>query len=375
MPGSVFRSQLARPLLVAWLVAAPGGFAAAQTAAPAAIPVGTVAVANRPVTGALTLVGRVAAIERVEIRARVDGFLDEVAFTDGQKVAEGQLLFQIEPDQFEADMRAAEGALAQRQAEKELADVQLVRAEELMSKNTGTVVARDQAKAEADRSAGAVLTAEAQLATARINLGYTKIQAPIAGRIGRTTLTRGAVVGPATGVLATIVTESPMHVVFPVSAREFLRRTASGAPIDPSDIRVRLRLGDGSLYPEEGRIDFIDVTVDQTTDTVLARSTLPNPNGMLIDGQLVSVILERGTPIELPVIPQSALIADQGGIYVFVVEDGKAVVRRVTPGSPSGADIAIPEGLTPGEQVIVEGIERIRPGAAVLATPVALKAN
>ena len=317
-----------------------------------------------------------ALVFRVDVRARVDGFLQKVAFTEGQAVKEGQLLFQIEPDQFQADVRAAEGALAQRQAEKELADVQLARAQELMNKNTGTVVDRDKAKAEADRSAGAVTTAQSQLATAQINLGYTEIRAPIAGRIGRSALTKGAVVGPSSGPLATIVSQNPIYVLFSVSAREFLRRDAGGNPVEPSSIRVRLRLGDGSYYKEEGRIDFVDVTVDQATDTVTGRTTVANPDGVLIDGQLVTVILERGQPIEKPVVPQQALIADQGGLYVFVVEDGKAVVRRIKPGIAVGPDVAIEDGLKPGDQVIIEGIERIRPGTAVLAMPVAaLKAN
>lgn len=377
MPGEILRGRLVRWMLAAALGAVAASAALAQDgAAPAAIPVGTVTVENRPVTGALSVVGRVMAIDRVEVRARVDGFLQKVAFTEGQTVKEGQLLFQIEPDQFQADVRAAEGALAQRQAEKELADVQLARAQELLNKNTGTVVDRDKAKAEADRSAGAVTTAQSQLATAQINLGYTEIRAPIAGRIGRSALTKGAVVGPSSGSLATIVSQNPIYVLFSVSAREFLRRDAGGNPVEPSSIRVRLRLGDGSYYKEEGRIDFVDVTVDQATDTVTGRTTVANPDGVLIDGQLVTVILERGQPIEKPVVPQQALIADQGGLYVFVVEDGKAVVRRVKPGIAVGPDVAIDDGLKPGDQVIIEGIERIRPGAAVLAMPVAaLKAN
>jgi membrane fusion protein (multidrug efflux system) len=366
MPDAILAGRVAGAWLLAALIA---GAAWAQTGPPAAIPVGTVAVENRAVTESLTVVGRIAAVDRVDLTARVDGFLDEVSFTEGDRVAEGDLLYRIEPGQFEADVRAAQGALDQRRAEKALADLQLARAQELMEKNTGTVVARDQAKAEADRSAGAVETAEAQLATARIKLGYTEIRAPIAGRIGLTTLTKGAVVGPSSGVLATIVSDDPMHVVFPVSAREFLRQSKSGEPIDPSSIKVTVRSSDGTIYPEHGVIDFIDVTVNQATDTVQARATLANPDRRLIDGQLVTVILEAGAPVEQPAIPQAALIADQGGVYVFVVEDGKAAVRRIKPGGTIGPDVWVSDGLEPGDQVIVEGIERIRPGAAVLASP------
>ena len=371
MAGSII--DAARALALSLALAAPGAFAqqAAPAAAPAAIPVGTVAVEMRPVTGSLTVTGRIAAIDRVELRARVDGFLEEVAFEEGQTVAEGAPLYRIERGNFEAAARSAEGALVQSKAARDLADIQLARAQELLDRDAGTAVARDQAKAEADRSAGAVIEAEAALARARIELDYTEIRAPVAGRIGRTALTRGAVVGPSSGVLATIVSQDPMRVVFPVSAREFLRPDASGARPDPASIRVRLKFLNGAFYEHEGRIEFIDVSVDQATDTVMARATIANPDRALIDGQLVTVVLEAGDPVEKPVTPQQALLADQSGLYVFTVEDGKAAVRRVRAGGTLGADMVIEEGLAAGDLVVVEGIERLRPGVAVVAQPVA----
>jgi len=371
MAGSIIGA--ARALALSLALAAPGAFAqqAAPAAAPAAIPVGTVAVVTRPITGSLTVTGRIAAIDRVELRARVDGFLEEVAFEEGQTVAEGAPLYRIERGNFEAAARSAEGALVQSKAARDLADIQLARAQELLDRDAGTAVARDQAKAEADRSAGAVIEAEAALARARIELDYTEIKAPVAGRIGRTALTRGAVVGPSSGVLATIVSQDPMRVVFPVSAREFLRPDASGARPDPASIRVRLKFLNGAFYEHEGRIEFIDVSVDQATDTVMARATIANPDRALIDGQLVTVVLEAGDPVEKPVTPQQALLADQSGLYVFAVEDGKAAVRRVRAGGTLGADMVIEEGLAAGDLVVVEGIERLRPGVAVVAQPVA----
>jgi membrane fusion protein (multidrug efflux system) len=216
---------------------------------------------------------------------------------------------------------------------------------------------------------GAIMTNEGNLQTAQINLGYTDIIAPITGKVGRTTVTKGNVVGPDSGVLTTIVSQDPMYVTFPVSQRQFLQAAQTGRPTDLKSIKVRIRFSDGSVYDQVGEINFVDVTVDRTTDTVIARATMPNPDGRLIDGQLVRVNLESGTPDEKVVIPQAALISDQEGVYVFVVEDGKAVVKRVKTGGESGTNVVIEAGLSAGDQVIVEGLQGIRPGIAVRASP------
>jgi membrane fusion protein (multidrug efflux system) len=226
----------------------------------------------------------------------------------------------------------------------------------------------DEAVASEGEAKGAIMTNEADLQTAQINLGYTDIVAPIAGKIGRTALTKGNVVSPDSGVLTTIVSQDPMYVTFPVSQREFLRATQTGRAADVKSIKAQIRFSDGSLYDQLGEINFVDVTVDRSTDTVIVRATMPNPNGHLIDGQLVRVNLESGTPEEKVLIPQSALIADQKGVYVFVVEDGKAVIRRIKTGGENGANIVVEDGLTAGDQVIVEGLQAVRPGVAVRAS-------
>jgi len=161
-----------------------------------------------------------------------------------------------------------------------------------------------------------------------------------------------------------------MYVTFPVSQREFLETTADAQKRDAKSLKVRIKFSDGSLYDQAGVINFVDVSVDKTTDTVSVRATIPNPRGVLIDGQLVRVIIESGEPEESVVIPQSALIADQQGVYVFVVEDGKAVVKRLKLGGESGSDVVVEDGLAAGAQVIVDGLQGVRPGAEVRATPV-----
>jgi membrane fusion protein (multidrug efflux system) len=346
---------------------APAG---AQQTPPTAVPVGVVKAELRPIEKTRDFVGRVEAVNRVEIRARVQGFLEEVLFKEGDPIKENDPLYRIEKGLFQAAVEQAEGALARSKAAKTLTEVQLARAVDLLAKNTGTAVARDQALAADEQAKGQILSDEANLDTAKINLGYTEIVTPVSGRIGRTNITKGNVVGPDSGPLTVVVSQDPMYVTFPVSQRDFLQAKEDAHQIDLKAIKARLRFADGKTYDQIGQINFVDVTVDRATDTVLVRATFPNPAGALTDGQLVRVTLESGTPKEMVVVPQSALIADQEGVYVFVVEDGKAVVKRIKPGGESGTDIVVQEGLSANELVIVEGLLGVRPGIPVKASPV-----
>jgi membrane fusion protein (multidrug efflux system) len=338
---------------------------------PAAVPVGVVKAERKSVTPSLDFVGRVEAINRVEIKARVTGFLEEVLFKEGDAVKEGDPLYGIEKGLFQTAVKQAEGALERSKASKELTTVQLQRAQDLVEKSAGTVVARDQAKAADDQAAGQITTDEASLETAKINLGYTDIVSPIAGKASKTNITKGNLVGPDTGTLTVIVSQDPMYVTFPVSQRDFLKARETGTKLDVGAIQAQLRFADGTIYDQTGRINFVDVKVDRTNDTILVRATFPNPDASLVDGQFVQVRvnLESGSVKEQIVVPQAALIADQEGVYVFVVEDGKAVVKRVKPLREIGTGVAVESGLNGDEQVIVQGLQAVRPGAAVRATP------
>ena len=354
-------------LLVAGAVILPAN--AQQQQAPAAVPVGVVKAERKPIAEALDFVGRVEAINRVEIRARITGFLEQVLFKEGDPVKEGTPLYRIEQGLFQAALEQAQGALERSKAAKVLSEIQFQRAQDLLDRNAGTVVARDQAKAADQQAQGAVMTDEANVATARINLGYTEISAPIAGKIGKTNVTKGNVVSPQSGILTAIVSQDPMYVSFPVSQRDFLRARETGNKVDVTGIDGRLRFADNTYYDQTGRINFVDVSVDRATDTVLVRATFPNPSGGLVDGQLVRVTAQSGTPTEKVVVPQAALIADQEGVYVFVVEDGKASIRRIKVSGEIGADAIVEQGLSGGELVIVQGLQGVRPGAPVRATP------
>ncbi|MGD0149093.1 MAG: efflux RND transporter periplasmic adaptor subunit [Xanthobacteraceae bacterium] len=345
--------------------------AAAQQAQPAAVPVGTVYAERESISDIRDFVGRVEATGRVDIRARVQGYLEQVLFKEGDIVKKGDQLYQIEKGLFQAAVEAAKGALERSKAAKTLTAIQLQRAQELLEKNAGTAVARDQALAADQQAQGQILADQANLDTANINLGYTDIASPISGKVSKTNVTAGNVVGPDSGVLTLIVSQDPMYISFPVSQRELLQAQLSGRGMDLTNIKIKIRFADGSTYKHEGTVNFIDVSVDRATDTVLARATMSNPDGALIDGQLVSVAVEAGAPQDKVVVPQSALIADQQGVYVFAVEDGKAVVKRIKTGGESGPNIVVDEGLKGGEQIIVEGLQSIRPGQAVQAAPAA----
>jgi membrane fusion protein, multidrug efflux system len=343
--------------------------ALAQQPAPTVVPVGTVAAERKPITKTVDFVGRIQAIDRVEVHARVTGYLENVLFKEGEIVKEGQPLYRLEKDLFQAAVDQAQGALVAGQAKKLLTAIQYQRADQLMKTSAGTVTARDQALT-ADRAADAqTLIDKANLDTATVNLGYTEIASPISGKIGRTTITKGNVVSPQSGTLTTIVSQDPMYVLFPVSQRQLTRAREAGHTAEIAGIKARLRFPDGSTYDPLGQIDFVDVTVDRATDTVQVRAVFPNPSGVLIDGQLVTVNLETGKPEDQVVVPQAALITDQQGVYVFIVDSGKVAIRRIKTGGPNGEDMIVTDGLSGGEQIIVEGLQTIRSGMEVKANP------
>ena len=340
--------------------------------APQAVPVGVITAGRQAVTKGAEFVGRVNAIERVDVRARVTGFLNAVLFTEGAIVKAGQPLFKIEPEQFQAAVQQSQGELLSAQGAFANATAQLARTEDLVRTDAASRATRDQRQADVTNAQGAILQGDASLKKAQLNLDYTAITSPIAGRIGRTVLTKGNVVSPDSGVLATVVSQDPMYVTFPISQRQYLdvQREAGGTPT-PDKLVVRMRFSDGTDYPEVGRVNFVDVTVDKATDTIAVRATFPNPKSLLTDGQFARVRVEGDQAEQKVVVPQSALLLDQEGAYVMVVEAGKAVIRRLKLGGELGRDTIVDEGLKGGEQVIVTGLQSLRPGQPVSAAPAA----
>jgi membrane fusion protein, multidrug efflux system len=285
-------------------------------------------------------------------------------------VREGELLFTIEKGRYEAAVAQAEANVARAEASLKNAELQLARANELVKNKNIPTATRDDRQAERDAAVAELAAQKAALQTAQLNLGYTDITAPIAGRIGQTAYTQGNLVNPASGTLATIVSEDPIYVTFPVSSRELLavREGAAEEGSDPKRFAIRLRLPNGELYEQAGTVNFVDVRTDPSTDTVEVRAQFPNPRGLLVPGALVGVIAERAEPERALVVPQAAVLNDQGGSYVLLV-DGQSKVeqRRVELGPVAGSDIAVRSGLKEGEKVITEGLQKVRPGQVVQA--------
>lgn len=313
-------------------------------------------------------VGRLAVFEKVELRARVKGVLGKREFADGTKVSEGQLLFTIDPTSYRIAVNQKRALRDGAQAALINAEAQLKRAAELLRTNNVSQVSYDQRLAEQLQAKATLDDAEAQLEDAELQLSYTKIAAPIAGLIGRSSVSPGNLVGPESGVLATIVNERQIRALFSVPQVDLLnvrRDLRAGEPL-----AVRLRLADGKLYPEKGKVDFIDVAVDPTTDGQMARAVFDNADELLTDGQTVRVIVEGNEPAKVMVVPLTAMAIDQTGRYVYVV-DGKGVVeqRRITVDFVRDGMIAVASGLKEGDRVIVQGQQRVRAGMAVEAQP------
>jgi membrane fusion protein (multidrug efflux system) len=304
--------------------------------------------------------------------ARVEGFLQQRNYTEGQEVKAGEMLFVLEKDTYQASVDQAQANLASAQATADNAKVQTDRARELIKNQNVSQATLDDRIATEKSAVAAVQQTQAALEQAQINLGYTQIAAPFDGRVGISNFSVGALVGPSTGTLATIVSQDPIYVLFPVSDRFILdvQQAAGTGRVEPQDVAVRLTLANGSQYPEVGKIDFTDVKVDQNTDTLMVRAVFANPDRTLTDGQYARVTAERKAPVEALVIPQRAILTDQSGNYVLVVGEGNRVAaKHVTTGANQGADVVVQQGLNDGDVVIVDGVQKVRPGQEVNPAP------
>jgi membrane fusion protein (multidrug efflux system) len=359
------------------LVAAcgPGAVQAPDATPPA---VGVVETAEREVNPYFEFVGKTQAVETVALRARVTGFLQSQEFEEGGMVEAGQVLYRIQPEQYTAMLAQAEGELAAATASLNRARVDLKRFEELVKSKNVPQMRVDEARAEVLVQEAAVKKAEAAIAQAQLDLDYTEVRAPIDGRIDVARLHVGNLVGPDSGVLSTINKMDPVQVVFSIAeswylelARLDIAREQAGDMADQDAVVPRLRLDDGEFYAHQGQFDFVDNKVDPKTGTVRIRAEFPNPDRLLLPGQFVTVLIERKQPRRAVLIPQAAVLTDQGGHYVLLVDaEDQVEVRRIETGQRFGADLLVEEGLGVGERLIYSGLQKVRPGITVTPEPI-----
>jgi membrane fusion protein (multidrug efflux system) len=361
------------------------GVTAASRAQPAASgppAVGIVEATKRPITETSEFLGRIQGVNRVNVVARVTAFLEKRLFNEGDEIKKGDELYRLERGPFEADLASKQAVVAQLQATLENAKLTTDRARTLLGGPAGQQSTYDAALANQRSLEAQVQAAQAQVQSSQINLDYTEIRSPIDGKIGRTAVTEGNVVSPGSGVLTTIVSQDPMYVIFPVSVRrglELRERYATRGGFNA--VVIKLRLPDGRPFDQTGKLDFVDNTIAQSTDTLTVRGAIPNPPlhdpsttggpvRELTDGEFVTVLLEGVQPVEVVAIPRAAVLSDQQGDYVFVVgPDNKAEQRRIQLGQSTSTIAAVISGLSPGEKVIAEGLQRVRPGQPVSPGP------
>ena len=369
-------------LLLLWLWAIPGCSQAPPAAVQRPVPEVTVAVARgEEIVDFDELVGRTEPFETVEVRSRVSGFLQTVEFEDGQMVTEGQTLFRIESETYDAAHQQNLSRIAVWESKNELAQANLNRRKPLFEQKVITKEEYEEALAAVKESAASVIAAKADAARSQLDVKYTVVQAPIAGRIDRGLVTPGNLVtaGSINGgtLLTRIVKNQPMYVYFDVDEKSFLKyRTAyrASAVADAKatqamKIPCAVQLANETGYPHQGVVDFVESRIDGGTGSISLRGILPNADSALIGGAFVRVQVPVSQPYQAVVIPERAIASDQGTKYVYVVGDDDVAQRQtVELGKQRGSLRVILSGLAAGQKVIVQGLQRARPGEKVSPT-------
>jgi membrane fusion protein, multidrug efflux system len=322
-------------------------------------------------------VARMRAQEDAEIQARISGTIIERTFKEGQEVAAGGLLYRIDPRPFEAALAAARAQLSNASASLKVAQRNLARGEELVPDGYISQAELDKLRGERDRAAAAVQATRAEVENAEINLGFTEITAPFTGIAGRSEVSIGDLVSPQTGALVTLVQGDPMLADFDVDEEALANAMKQNqAAVERGETPVRytptLTLVNGDPYPLPGTIDYASNRINPSTGTITITANFPNPEGVLLPGQFVRIHLQRGAAERRLRIPQQSVLEDMQGRYVFVVGDDDTVARRnVVLGQRDGIYWVVESGLEEGDRVIVNGIQKVRSGMPVTASPVA----
>jgi membrane fusion protein (multidrug efflux system) len=345
-------------------------------AAPPPPEVAIVTVAPERLTVTNELPGRVEANRIAQVRARVAGIVQKRVFSEGSDVKEGQVLFRIDPRSYQASYESADAALKRAEANFVQADLKLQRYKKLVEINAVSKQEFDDATAAQKQAAADVAAAKSARTNAGLNLEYATVTAPISGRIGRALVTEGALVGQGDATpLATIQQIDPIYVNLTQSNAELMQlrqamQNGQLKDVSKGELKVKLATEDGSIYPYSGKLLFSDISVDETTGAVTLRALFPNPKHMLMPGMFVRAQLQQAVNEQAIAVPQQAVQRSADGATVMVVGEGdKVEVRKVTTTSSSGNRWIIGEGLKPGDRVIVEGLQKVRPGAPVRPIP------
>ncbi len=342
--------------------------------------VGVVVMTSEPVTLTMELSGRISPQMVAEVRPQVGGIIQKRLFTEGGDIKAGEALYQIDPATYQAAYASAKAALAKSEANVFTLRQKAERYKELVAINAVSRQEYDDATAGLKQAEADIEVGKAAVDTARINLAYTKIVAPISGRIGRSAVTPGALVtANQASALATVQQLDPVYVDVTQSSADLLRlkrSLASGEIKNKDAAPVKLLLEDGSSYPLEGILKFSEVTVDQSTGSITLRAQFPNPNYLLLPGMFVRSIVQEGVKEQGMLVPQRGVTRDTAGNAVALVAGENDVVERRTLKTERAVGDAwlVTDGLKVGDRVIVEGIQRIRPGATVKVVPFGVKA-
>jgi multidrug efflux system membrane fusion protein len=363
-------AALTTSVLIALAVAGCGS-QAAESAGPPPADVSVAEVVSKTVRPWDEFTGRISAVESVDLRPRVSGYIERVAYAEGQEVHKGDLLFVIDQRPYQAQLAQAEAQLERARSEASLAHTQDARAQKLID---AKVISREdfEARHAASNSSNAdVRAAEAAVASARLNLQYTEVRAPIAGRAGRALVTVGNLAQADGTLLTTLVSLDPMYVYFDSDEQTYLRSQA-GAGNGAQDNAVRVGLANESGYPHAGTVDFVDNQVDPDTGTIRARAVLPNPDRQLTPGLFARVQLQGSEDLKALLVDDKAVLTDQDRKFVYVVgPDHTAQRRDITLGSVVDGLRVVTTGLKPGDQVVVDGVQRVFfPGMPVKSTVV-----
>jgi membrane fusion protein (multidrug efflux system) len=338
--------------------------------------VGVIAVQPRSMPLERSLVGRLSPYRSADVRARVPGVVQERVYEEGSDVEQGAILFRIDPAPLQAALSAALATLSQTQATYTNNHVAAERARELVPKGFVSRADRDNAEA-AERSAGAaVKQAKANVESARINLGYATVRAPISGRAGKQEVTEGALVGQGDATLLTTIDQiDQLYVNFTISVADLEKmrqaRASGHATLSAVDqAEVRLSLSNGSAYDHAGTMNFSDAAVDPATGAVRLRAQIPNPDHVLLPGMYVTIVATLGEQTGMFSVPQAAVQRDAAGPFVLVVgTDGKVVQKKIATEAARDGEWIVSDGLAAGDQVIVSGLQRARPGEPAKPTP------